>query len=177
LKDAGNTLIYTASFTLLIRSIRMIREFLLRELTLKEHARIQREDLEKMSVEINDTIDWCASSMETELCAKYISIVEELSTALGRFRLKKSLSYKLPLESIDREALSCALRIVPRYHELLLKGLTLTHSGVAIRIKRGLSVNGRVVAPGTVTFLNGLEAILLEYLGYAEIIDPLPLTY
>ncbi len=155
----------------------MIREFLLRELTLKEHARIQREDLERMSVEINDTIDWCASSMETELCAKYISIVEELSTALGRFRLKKSLSYKLPLESVDREALSCALRIVPRYHELLLKGLTLTHSGVAVRIKRGLSVNGRVVAPGTVTFLNELEAILLEYLGYAEIIDPLPLTY
>ncbi len=155
----------------------MIRELLLRELTLKEHARIQREDLERMSVEINDTIDWCSSSMETELCAKYISIIEELSTALGRFRLKKSLSHKLPLESVDREALSCALRIVPRYHELLLKGLTLTHSGVAVRIKRGLLVNGRAVAPGTVTFLNELEAILLEYLGYAEIIDPLPLTY
>jgi len=155
----------------------VIRELLLRELTTKEHARIQREDLERMSVEINDTIDWCASSMETELCTKYVSIIEGLSTALGRFRLKKSLSYKLPPESVDYEVLSCALRIVPRYHELLLKGLTLTHNGIAVRVKRELSVNGRVVAPGTVTFFDELEAILLEYLGYAEIIDPLPLTY
>ncbi len=155
----------------------MIRELLLRELTMKEHARIQREDLERMSVEINETIDWCAASMETELCAKYIGIIEELSSALGHFRLKKSLSYKPSLESVDYKALSCALRIVPRYHELLLKGLTLTHSGIAVRVKRGLSVNGRIVAPGTATFFDELEAILLEYLGYVEIIDPLPLTY
>lgn len=153
----------------------MIREILLRELTMKEHARIHREDLEKISIEINDTVDWCTSSLEVELCTRYVNIVRDLTNALGRFRLKKSLSYEPPVGSADYEALICALRIAPRYHELLFKGLSLSHVGVAVRIRRGISISNRIVTPGTVTFLNELEAVLLEYLGYVEIIDPLPL--
>jgi len=169
-------LFYTVTI-IFTRLMKVIREFLLRELTMREHAHMHREDLEKMSVEVNDNIDWCVSSMEVELCIKYITIIGNLSTALGRFRLKKSISYGLPAKSVDSEVLNCALRIVPRYHELMLKGLSLTHSGVAVRIKRGLSVKGRVVNPGTTTFLNELEAVLLEHLGYVEIIDPLSLDY
>jgi len=149
----------------------------LKELTSREHIRIRREDLEKISAEINDTIDWCASGLETELCVKYINMVRELSTALSRFRLKKALSHEPPAKSIDHEVLSCALWIIPRYNELLLKGLSLTHLGIAVRVKRGLSINGRLAPPGTITFLDELEATLLEYLGYVEIIDPMPLIH
>jgi len=143
---------------------------------MKESTRIQREDFDKISAEINDTIDWCASSLESELCMKYVDIVKEFSNALGRFRLKKSLSYEPPIESIDREVLKCALEMIPRYYELLFKGLSLTHVGIATRVKRGISVNGRIASPGTIIFMSELEAILLEYLGYVEIIDPFPLT-
>jgi len=154
----------------------LIREMLLRELTMKEHVRIRRDDIERTSAEINDTIDWCASELNVELCAGYVNIIKELMNALGRFRLRKSLSYEPPRESIDYGALMCALRIAPRYHELLFKGLGSANMGVAVRIRRGISVRDRIVTPGTVTFLNELEAVLLEYLGYVEVIDPLPLT-
>jgi len=150
----------------------MIREYLKNEISNLKPAKISREVLENLYREIQHVLDWCLSNLMLEVCSHYIELLDDLASKLAKVRLAKSVDFTIPEDSIDKEVINLSLGIVERYFKLTLKGFVDSEGYVAVVVKSSdLVVDGKHFSKGALTTLKIHKALLLEKLGYIDIVS------
>ncbi len=150
----------------------MIREYLRNEISSLKPAKISKEVLESLYREIQNILDWCLSNLMLDVCTHYIGLLDDLASKLARVRLAKSVDSPIPKNSIDEEIINLSISIVERYFKLVLKGFVDSEGYVAVIVKSNdLVIDGKRLSRGAFTTLRINKALLLEKLGYIDIVS------
>jgi len=156
----------------------LLRELILKELSSKEPVVLTKDVIDGASSYIQESIDWCASALNPSLCMEFIGIVNDIISSLSTVRLRKFVNLKDALgndfakASADFEVLNRAVSLIRRFMELSLCGLT-SGGKVAVRFRELVTLGNREFPRGATVLVDVDNALLLELLGYAEIIGKL----
>lgn len=149
----------------------MIREYLKNEISSLKPAKIPREVLESLYKEIQHVLDWCLSNLILDVCTYYVELLDDLASKLAKVRLAKSVDSSIPEDSIDKEVVDLSVGIVERYFKLTLRGFVDSEGHVTVVVKNNdLVVDGKRLSKGALTTLKANKALLLEKLGYVDIV-------
>ncbi len=148
----------------------MLRDLIIKELSSKECVRIGRDEIEAAINEVTETIDWCSSKLERELCLTYAELIRDLINGLSIVRLRKSLISGVKHESLDSDILSRLHKLLKRFYELLLGGFVSNDGRTAVVTIKSIPSRERLIPAGSLVLIPVVEAVILESLGLVSIL-------
>ncbi|MCD6340405.1 MAG: hypothetical protein J7L51_00440 [Desulfurococcales archaeon] len=153
----------------------MLRDLIRSELLSDKLCEISPEVIENLSKDITETLSWCLSRNEREICLNFKNIVDEFVKAYPLLRIFKYLNAESSLQTIntvDKEILNAMLQVVKRFFEALVKGAVMHDNTVPVVVRREITLRGRVIPKGAFILLNASEALILEAASYVSVLIP-----
>ena len=153
----------------------MLRDLIRSELLSDKLCEISPEVIENLSKDITETLSWCLSRNEREICLNFKNIVDEFVKAYPLLRIFKYLNAESSLQTIntvDKEILNAMLQVVKRFFEALVKGAIMHDNTVPVVVRKEITLRGRVIPKGAFILLNASEALILEAASYVSVLIP-----
>ncbi len=153
----------------------MLRDLIRNELLSDKLYEITSEVVEGLSRDVIETLMWCLSRNEKEICTNFKNIIDEFIRAYPILRMFKYMSTEViheALTTLDKNILNTALQIVRRYFEALIKGVITHDDMVPVVVKKDMLLEGRVIPKGALILININKALMLEAASYVNIVIP-----
>ncbi len=142
-----------------------------RELETESLISLSYNDWEEISREIRNFAMQCSESINREACDRRLEGYKELFRDLIRYRLYKSLKIgSVPEDSIDSPFLKVIVNLVESMVKTLDEVIADEKGNVLVVVRKRIEIKGVVTKPGEAILLNFIEAVILDALGYVEML-------